>query len=34
MSVILEEKIEDLLDSIIARDHEETQQEEVDVEVC
>lgn len=33
-SVVLEEEIEDPLDSIIARDHEETQQEEVNVEVC
>lgn len=33
-SVVLEEEIEDPLDSIIARDHEETKQEEVNVEVC
>ena len=33
-SAILEEEIEDPLDSIIARDHGETQQEEVNIEVC
>lgn len=32
-SVILEEEVEDPLDNIIARDHEETQQEEANVEV-
>ena len=33
-SVILEEEMEDLLGSIIARDHEETQSGEVSIEVC
>ena len=33
-SAILEEEIEDPLDSITSRDHEETQQEEVNAEVC